>query len=1371
MIIYSVSNNDSNNLFDRFKSLNDNDKIFIAFVAIAGEGFEKSEFINTINYFKVLKYKNKSDLSLAFSRLRKEGLLIYDNNWTCNHTIIGMIINYAEKSNYYSKEIVEKILRFNSSREYSYLRDNSIIKMMLLRISIIKSDAELFMVAKNEYESGFSFIDAPFEIALTRSVIPILTYTFDTNLFESIPEIYRPGIIRGVFYRYISNKPVMLKLYNYIYNTEQNQIYNGELNDCWFLLLFAGVDYSELKQIKSKYIDMAGFVEHLLEGDTSEAINLAREFAPQYHKAVGSRKKVVHGFLGVFYCIVLLLDDDKKSNSIVSSYIKGGIKYGDDFIGSFYNVLDGYYKYLQNDRFNAERLIKEAVFNDNFPYLSVFAQSVNAWTDIKIFPDSGEKFNSENINFYSEWELNEIKVICKDLDFSNHTFENSYKSSLADLVKPKEEWENVVNAIKNLKLERDKKEKSEDATSRLIWEVNFEHGILMPYEQKRSAKGWSAGRKVSLTRIMKKQLDCMTDKDIGIADNAINVYRGYYEENVNISFSSALPFLVGHPNLYMLKNRDLNLELVKSKPEIDITQEGDFVIISFSPEIFLSTTNIIAESITRYRWIEVTYNQVMIGKALGRKSPVKIPLSQIEAIHDIIDVVNPYTEINSTITHKDTEKIDGNTDIIIQIVPYGEGLKAKLLVRPLTNEGSYFSPGDGKGSYITKYGDNQVQVVRDLDKEKEGAIQIINLIPAFDEMVYTTDTITIDDVGDSLQLLLDIREKTPDIAVEWPEGQKFNLVKIVSSDSAHLSISKVSNWFDLSGEVKISEDEVISMQQFLKMTGESKGRFMTLTDDRFIALTDEFRKRINELYAFAEIKNDEIKVHHSVGELLTPLADSAGSVNADKEWKDHIKRIEQIDAMVPVIPSTLQAELRPYQIEGYNWMSKLDSLGLGCCLADDMGLGKTVQALAMILSKAQNGPTLVVSPASVCANWRSEIVRFAPSLNIIDFKSSNRKTKLNKLTAFDVIVVSYGLMQSNTELFTDKQWTTVVLDEAHAIKNRQTKRAKAVMQLEADFRLITTGTPIQNHLGELWSLFNFINPGLLGNEQSFTHRFVAADSDAERRQKQLYLKKLINPFILRRNKNMVLDDLPQKTEITINVEMSEQEMAFYETLRRESVDLLESESDNGSEHMRVLAEITKLRKASCNPQLIIPDSDIPSAKLEQLERIIDDLIDNRHKALVFSQFVSHLSLIETLLKKKGINYQYLDGKTTLKEREKRINSFQAGEGELFLISLKAGGVGLNLTAADYVIHMDPWWNPAVEDQASDRAHRIGQERPVTVYRLVSKGTIEERIINLHTDKRDLADSLLEGTDVSAKITAKDLIELMKSPIDKQKKEQ
>jgi SNF2 family DNA or RNA helicase len=1365
MIIYSVTNNDFINLFESFKSLKENDRKLIAFAALAGEGFEKNEFISTINYFNVLRYKNKSDISLAFGRLRKKELLIYDNSWTCNDLIVSRVIEYAEENGYYGDNLATIIIdHFNTG--LSFALSNSTIKMILLRYSLLKRDKRLLFESKKAYESGFGFIDDPFEVAIVIAVTPMLAYSFDSDLFEFIPEIYRPGIFRRLFYRYISNKPVMLKLYNYIYNTEQNKIYNGELNDCWFLFLFGGLDYSELKQIKSKYIDMAGFVEHLIEGDVSEAVNLAREFAPQYHKAAGSRKKVVHGFLGVFYCLALLLDNDKKSDSTVGSYIKGGIKYSDGFVGSFYTVLDGYHKYLQNDRFNAERLIKEAVFNDSYPYLSVFAQSVSVWTDIKIFPDSGEKFNAENINFYSEWELNELKTICKDINFSNHTFENSYKSSLADLVKPKEEWENVVNAIKNLKLKGDKKKNSADVTSRLIWEVDFTHGIILPYEQKKNAKGWTAGRKVSLNRIMKKQLDCMTDKDIGIADNAIKAYGGYYGgEMIDIDFASALPFLVGHPNLYMLKNRDLNLELVKSKPEIDITQEGDSVIINFSPDLFTSSTNIIAESITRYRWIEITYNQVMIGKALGRKSPVKIPMSQIEAIHDIIDVVNPYTEINSTITHKDTERVDGNSDIIIQIVPYGEGLKAKLLVRPLTNEGSYFAPGDGKESYITRYSDNQVLVVRDLDKEKEGVNQIIALIPAFQEMIYTTDTVTISDVEDSLQMLLDIREKTPDINIEWPEGQRFNLTKVLSSDSVHLSISKVSNWFDLSGEVKISEDEVISMQQFLKMTGESKGRFMALTDDRFIALTDEFRKRINELYAFAEIKNDEVKIHHSVGELLTPLADSAGSVNADKEWKDHIKRVEQIDAMVPVIPSTLQAELRPYQVEGYNWMSKLDSLGLGCCLADDMGLGKTVQALAMILSKAQDGPTLVVSPASVCANWRSEILRFAPSLNIIDLKSGKRKSKLENLKAFDIVVISYGFMQSNTDVFTDKKWTTVVLDEAHAIKNRQTKRAKAAMQLDADFKLITTGTPIQNHLGELWSLFNFINPGLLGSEQSFAKKFVTADSDEERRQKQLYLKKLINPFILRRNKNMVLDDLPQKTEITINVEMSDKEMAFYETLRRESVDLLDRESD-GAEHMRVLAEITKLRMASCNPQLIMPDSDIPSAKLEQFERIITDLIENRHKALVFSQFVTHLNIIEKMLKQRGINYQYLDGKTTLKEREKRINSFQAGEGDLFLISLKAGGVGLNLTAADYVIHMDPWWNPAIEDQASDRAHRIGQERPVTVYRLVSKGTIEERIINLHTDKRDLADSLLEGTDVSAKITAKDLIELMKQPSDK-----
>jgi len=365
------------------------------------------------------------------------------------------------------------------------------------------------------------------------------------------------------------------------------------------------------------------------------------------------------------------------------------------------------------------------------------------------------------------------------------------------------------------------------------------------------------------------------------------------------------------------------------------------------------------------------------------------------------------------------------------------------------------------------------------------------------------------------------------------------------------------------------------------------------------------------------------------------------------------------------------------------------------------------------------------------------------------------------LKPFDLLICSYGLMQQEGELLAKTQFNTIILDEAQAIKNKSTKRSKAAMNLQGNFKILTTGTPIENHLGELWNLFNFLNPGLLGGESFFQDNYAIPIEKNKDKEKRQQLKRLIQPFILRRRKNDVLHELPPKTEITLTVELSEEERAFYEALRQSAVENIESMGEDPTSRFAILAELMKLRQACCHPKMVMPNSPIPSSKLQLFEETVTELVENGHKALVFSQFVKHLKIVEDLLKKKGISYQYLDGSTPLKKREIAINAFQAGEGDVFLISLKAGGVGLNLTAADYVLHLDPWWNPAVEDQASDRAHRMGQKRPVTIYRLVAENTIEDKIVKLHGEKRDLADSLLEGTETSAKLSAKDLMGLIK----------
>ena len=358
-----------------------------------------------------------------------------------------------------------------------------------------------------------------------------------------------------------------------------------------------------------------------------------------------------------------------------------------------------------------------------------------------------------------------------------------------------------------------------------------------------------------------------------------------------------------------------------------------------------------------------------------------------------------------------------------------------------------------------------------------------------------------------------------------------------------------------------------------------------------------------------------------------------------------------------------------------------------------------------------------------------------------------------------MIICSYGLLQHNSELLIDKQWNTIVLDEAQAIKNAQTQRWKAVMKLKGNARIALSGTPIENHLGELWSIFSFINPGLLGSIKSFQNKYSTPIENNQAPDKVLALKTLVSPYILRRIKSEVLTELPPKIEQTIHIEPSEEEVVFYEALRRNAEErMAQLLAENN--RIAVLAEITKLRQACCDSSLVDGAIRLENSKIATFIETVKNIIDNGHKALVFSQFVSFLSIVRQRLEKEGINYHYLDGSSSPAQRKASVQAFQGGDRDLFLLSLKAGGSGLNLTAADYVIHLDPWWNPAVEDQASDRAHRIGQERPVTIYRLIMQNTIEEKIISLHEHKRNLANDLLSGQGVSGKLSNKDLMDLI-----------
>jgi SNF2 family DNA or RNA helicase len=367
----------------------------------------------------------------------------------------------------------------------------------------------------------------------------------------------------------------------------------------------------------------------------------------------------------------------------------------------------------------------------------------------------------------------------------------------------------------------------------------------------------------------------------------------------------------------------------------------------------------------------------------------------------------------------------------------------------------------------------------------------------------------------------------------------------------------------------------------------------------------------------------------------------------------------------------------------------------------------------------------------------------------------------------DVLVCSYTLLQQEEDILTKKKWQVIVLDEAQSIKNSETKRFRAAIKLQGNLKIALTGTPVENHLEEIWSLFQFIAPGLLGSRKAFQKRFLTPLDEDKAKARMRGLKKLIQLFVLRRTKNAVLQELPPRTDQTILIEMNPEELSFYEALRRQAltnIANLQDQQESGKRKIYILAEITRLRRACCHPNLVNKDIKVSSSKIKVFLELVKELLESNHQALVFSQYVGYLTMIREALDKKGIAYQYLDGSTPANERKNQVQAFQEGNSSLFLLSLKAGGTGLNLTAADYVIHLDPWWNPAVEDQASDRAHRMGQQRPVTIYRLIMQNSIEEKIVELHKSKREMAAEILEGSDTPSKMSEADLLNLISTEL-------
>ncbi len=971
-----------------------------------------------------------------------------------------------------------------------------------------------------------------------------------------------------------------------------------------------------------------------------------------------------------------------------------------------------------------------------------------------------------------------LSVADKKIEKIAKKYSQSPHIAILDLLPHLENWHRSLDALARIGKKRGAEEKnnlSSEQNLRLIWTARTigDYGIGLTAKEQRLGKNgrWTRGRPVALKRLQDENdsFPYLTEHDRRIC-RCIEMkyeygYSSYRPREIFQLNDKAIIEAIGHPHIFWEDAPQYNkpVSVTKSQIQLAVSEQQDKLLIALTPYPYQS--DVVAEKtanddIVVYQ-VEPEHRQVadILGPE-GLLVPKKAKQQVIDSISAIASMLTVHSDIGGQSSL--AERVEADSRLHIHLQPIGDGIQIEIFVQPFTDGGPVYKPGVGGSTVLAEINDKQLQTSRNFDLEQQYLEQVLEACPA---LYHVTDARwQLDDAEMALEALLQLQSLGDFAVLEWPKGKAIRISRETGFSQVQFNVRKEKDWFSVSGEISIDDSQILEMQNLIGLLNASPGRFLKLDDGQIIALTQELRQRLDDLSGLGEINGKDFRFHALAAQALDDITEGM-NVKAGKHWREQLKKLAQAKDFEPEVPSTLQGELRDYQLQGYQWMARLAHLGAGACLADDMGLGKTIQSLALMLLRAEHGPTLILAPTSVCNNWLEEIQRFAPTLNAYYFGKGDRQQTLDQADAFDVIVCSYGLLQTEAEKLIKKQWHTIVADEAQAIKNPQTQRSKAAMSLQGDFKLITTGTPIENHLGELWNLFNFINPGLLGSIKKFNERFAQQIENQKDYGTQQRLKKLIQPFILRRLKNDVLTELPARTEITLHIELSAEERTLYEALRQHAMQTMEEVQQQaappGQKHLQVLAEIMKLRRACCHPRLIMEETDISSSKLQAFDELVEELIANRHKALVFSQFVSHLALIRELLDKKGISYQYLDGSTSMKKRQTAVNAFQSGEGDVFLISLKAGGAGLNLTAADYVVHMDPWWNPAVEDQASDRAHRIGQKRPVTIYRLVAKDTIEDKIVDLHRHKRDLANSLLEGGDVSGKMSVEDMLDLIR----------
>lgn len=854
---------------------------------------------------------------------------------------------------------------------------------------------------------------------------------------------------------------------------------------------------------------------------------------------------------------------------------------------------------------------------------------------------------------------------------------------------------------------------------RLYWDIYMDSSGCMERLEPRfvASKLYNHGRKIEIDDVLDpSRIDCQDERDL------IAVSLAKALEHPPTDGILHIAALASHPRLRLVQGnyrRPVRLRTVR--PSIDVSMDGDRLMrLTMDRGQF---THLSVEEDGTLSIPFFTPKMQTLVDYLGNGSVV-LNLAERDRVHWLLLSLSEYFEMHGDIPKDLLDCTESDGKLIVLASRENDVYSLQLRIEHQPGLTEYSSPGEGSDILLLRTDEGSICVRRNRAAEVAAANSLLETLGAANTPGSDPYTLRVSGRGSMLRMLY--QAELAHAISRWNDKHDCLQILRVRSDRFKLEANQTeTDWLEIGAELVVDEKHVFTLSQLLSAYRKKDDEFLPLSETLFLYLSDSLSEKLQFL--------DSILIHHQ-SKYFIPSATAPGFVNS---WRGKLpsllhatcEKLKEYDN--EAAPPGLKVSLRKYQLEGFRWLLSRARLGIGAILADDMGLGKTVQLLALLMARAKEGASLVVAPLSLCSNWVDECVRFAPSLHPVLF-SDCKKSDFSSLSLGnnDLLLASYGQVSANPAFFSSYTWNVIALDEAQAMKNPSSRRAQVLCSLRASARVCITGTPVENSLLDLWSLVNFLNPHMLGPRSGF----LKADKHLAQR-----VSRLVAPIVLRRTKAEVLPQLPPFTEVVIGVELSAEERALYESCRRRAKERV-LEGDGAT---ALLAELTHLRRMCCHGKLVLPSFEGRSSKLDSMVELVEELRAAGHRSLVFSQFTDVLDLAEQSLQEANISTLRMDGHTPPRRRSRIVKDFQEGDAQVFLISLMAGGTGLNLTAADYVILLDPWWNPAVEAQAANRTHRIGQLNPVTVCRLIAHDTVEERVLKMHDAKQKLADAIIQ----------------------------